>query len=189
MPLSVEHDNVNDTVNFDFVDNVCTKLSNDVCLNVDGLNNIERSDNITSSVDSVDLYGFDSHVASHHHTMFHTSSHPVPHGNATISPIPLCPDSKAPGADAFLTRPDPSRELRQKHPEMVRIYDAVRRVGVPIYRGARVPLALALKPEVWREKAHLYGDSSLADMIEYGFPSSFLGEKPPTGNLTNHASE
>ena len=58
--------------------------------------------------------------------------------------IPDCPGPQAPAADAILPRPEASVEFHSSHPHLARIYDVVRAVGVPNYRGARVPLTHGL---------------------------------------------
>ena len=106
----------------------------------------------------------------------------------SLSDIPLCPVSNAPGKDQHLPRPSASDCFKRLKPELVKIYDTVRGWGVPNYRGARVGLHSGINTGIWRDRAHMYGDSSLADMLDFGFPSGHLGDTNPAVGLSNHSS-
>ena len=101
---------------------------------------------------------------------------------------PICPAPNAPGADDLLQRPEVNQQFAELYPQLTDTYNKVRAIGVPNYRGARVPLVTALNIDNWRKFAHIYDDPSLPDMLEYGFPAGYLGLKPPASRLSNHAS-
>ena len=108
--------------------------------------------------------------------------------SSTLPKRPLCPADNAPISSEILIRPEVSTNFAEARPDLAEIYNRVKRAGVPNYRGARVKLNNALNIDKWREWAHIYDDPSLADMLEYGFPSGYAGLKIPATNLTNHAS-
>ena len=104
----------------------------------------------------------------------------------TLPPFPnydgvdLCPPA--------LVRPPPSEAFRSQAPEAVRIYDAVRAVGLPNYRGAKIPVQHNLNIDTWRSYAHLLTDNSLVPMLAYGFPAGYEASVPPSVVRQNHSS-
>ena len=153
-------------------------------------NVVDIYDNVDSRFNSVEfVFDYDVLIANvnnmSHPSLIHMS--PTKH-DTRPGPKPLCPDKHAPDASMSLKRPDPSTELKTREPDLVKIYDTVRSKGVPNYRGARVTLSHGIKVQAWRERAHMYNDPSLADMLEFGFPSGHLSDTLPTGGLSNHAS-
>ena len=105
-----------------------------------------------------------------------------------LSAFPVLPAEGALGADALLQRPRADSGFRALEPGLVKIYDAVVRVGVPNYRGARVPVPSALNIPAWRQAEHLLDDQSLVDCLEFGFPVGFMGNTPPATSIQNHTS-
>ena len=57
-----------------------------------------------------------------------------------LSRFPICPDSSALPAAELLPRPSIAPPFQVAYPSMAEVYNAVSRVGLPNYRGARVPL-------------------------------------------------
>ena len=105
-----------------------------------------------------------------------------------LSAFPVLPAEGALGADALLQRPRADSGFRALEPGLVKIYDAVVRVGVPNYRGARVSVPSALNIPAWRQVEHLLDDQSLVDCLEFGFPVGFMGNTPPATSIQNHTS-
>ena len=71
---------------------------------------------------------------------------------------------------------------------MAQTYEAVRKVGVPNYRGARRPLDHGLNIAAWRKYENVIADKSLIDHLEFGFPAGYQSTQVPTLGLSNHSS-
>ena len=69
----------------------------------------------------------------------------------SLSEIPLCPVSNAPGKDEHLPRPSASDCFMRSKPELVKIYDTVKGWGVPNYRGTRVGLHRGINTGIRRD--------------------------------------
>ena len=109
-------------------DMTCDPITHELCNNSNDnvlTSNIESrisSDNIEILTSSVD--DFIPHFNMSHINMSHKHS--------TLSTKPRCPVPEAPLASSFVTRPQPSAEFLETEPELVRIYEAVRKGGYPI---------------------------------------------------------
>jgi len=59
--------------------------------------------------------------------------------------------------------------------EIVQIYQAVRKTGLPNFLKAKIPLPHGLNMQAWKEAFDCsnYRDTSLLDFLEFGFPVSF----------------
>jgi hypothetical protein len=69
---------------------------------------------------------------------------------------------------------------------MADIYTAVSALGLPNYKGLRIPLPSHLNFKAWEEHCQEYEDKMVVDYLKYGFPIGFTGPLPePT--YTNHA--
>ena len=103
-----------------------------------------------------------------------------------LSTFPRCPVSPPP--PVMLQRPSYMHAFSSKNPSEAHTYDLVRAVGLPNYRGARIPVIHGLRIDQWRAHEHLIPDKSLVDMLEFGFPAGFTGDTHPAVNLVNHSS-
>ena len=108
--------------------------------------------------------------------------------DSSLKPFPCCPVADAPDREKFLFRPDVAPVFVTRCRSMVDIYNKVKHVGVPNYRGARVPLTHGLNIPVWRKYADFLVDKSLPDMLEFGFPNGHMATEIPALGLVNHAS-
>ena len=88
----------------------------------------------------------------------------------------------------ILPRPNASAAFRSHFPVMATIYQSVADLGLPNYRGARIPVPHDLNISAWRKRAHMLTDASLIDMPEFGFPVGFAGKIQPAVGLGNHSS-
>ena len=97
--------------------------------------------------------------------------------------FPSCPGPHAKSADELLTRPTPSAGFRQLSPVLASVYTRVCKLGVPNYRGARIPLQSKLNIQAWRKHEHKFKDKSLVDLLQYGFPAGYDSDIPPVTGL------
>lgn len=68
-------------------------------------------------------------------------------------------------------------------------HDDVRAVGLPNCLSSKIPLKSSLKVENWAAMArHAQIDDVFIQMLKYGFPLQFIGERVPTHFQDNHAS-
>ena len=100
--------------------------------------------------------------------------------------FPHCPGEVMDGGS--LTVPLPAAPLLRGNPAMGKLCDAVRKLGVPNYRGCRLPVPSQLNIAGWRRHEHLLEDECLVDMLAFGFPIGFEGEKKPREGTPNHGS-
>ena len=100
----------------------------------------------------------------------------------------MCPAAEPPGKDSFLFRPEVAPVFIQQYQSLSDVYNKVKAVGLPNYRGARIPLVHNLNIAEWRKHESKFIDKSLVDMLEFGFPSGHLSDEIPALGLSNHAS-
>ena len=124
--------------------------------------------------------------ASHHIPVHDTGAKTQKEG--LLTPFPRCPGPSALGRGELMSRPSCTAQLGEKYPELADIYSEVTATGLPNYTGARRPVPHDLDIKAWRSYEHLLRDSSLVDMLEFGFPVGFTGSEPPTAGLDNHSS-
>ena len=84
------------------------------------------------------------------------------------------PPSQAPSDPTFINK-------------MMDIYERVKATGVPNHQGARIPLPRGLNIPTWRRLTADHQDTSLIDLLEYGFPLGYEGPIP-TLSYSNHMS-
>ena len=108
--------------------------------------------------------------------------------HVTLPPFPSCPSQSSKTADKLLARPNSSKVLIEKYPDLTRIYDTVRSSGIPNYRGAQLPIPSGLNINQWLANQHKFSDKSLIDFLRYGFPASYEIDSQPICNLSNHSS-
>ena len=74
--------------------------------------------------------------------------------------------------------------------DVVGIYKAVRKTGVPNFLAARIPLPHGLNIQAWRKAfaTSEYQDTALLDFLEYGFPVDFNRQNPLECDGRNHQS-
>lgn len=68
------------------------------------------------------------------------------------------------------------------------IYKVVKATNVPNYLSARVKIPSGLNTKQWRKHLEGYADSCICDYLDYGWPISYTGSKPPTAVTENHKS-
>ena len=100
----------------------------------------------------------------------------------------VCPSGDAPSRAQCIFRPEVSPVFGGDRRDLASVYDKVKAVGLPNYRGARVPLASGIKVEAWHKYADILPDKSLPDMLQYGFPSGHFATTVPATGLSNHGS-
>ena len=95
-----------------------------------------------------------------------------------LLPFPTCNTAMTRPADQLLTRPLCSVELEKSCATYASIYRAVKSVGLPNYRGARIPVPSNIRADVWRQHIHKCSDAQLPDMLQYGFPAGYQWTDP-----------
>ena len=105
---------------------------------------------------------------------------------AELPAFPLFIEGRA--DDPSCIRPRESRCFGDRWPKEADIYRRVISVNRPNYRGARVPVKHQLNIVKWEEHRHLLPDTTLMDILNYGFPTGYTGAEPPSANLQNHSS-
>ena len=71
-------------------------------------------------------------------------------------------------------------EMKQKSRSgaLVELFEVVNASGVPNFRKCRIPVLNShLNISAWRQRLCGYGDSILCDLLEFGFPLDFNGDK------------
>ena len=106
----------------------------------------------------------------------------------SLPPFPHCPGPLLISDPSPVHRPQMSSTFSQEHPQLAAIYQAVQAVGTPNYRGARQPLPHNLNIPAWRDRSHLFPDTSLVEMLEFGFPIGYTASHPPAPHTGNHSS-
>ena len=112
----------------------------------------------------------------------------LPESSSGLPTRPSFEEVKAPGRRQLLPRPAAAPILMAAAPDMARIYEKVRTMAVPNYRGARISLSSKLKIQAWRDTVHIHGDKQLPDLLEFGFPSGHVSLVTPAVGMKNHAS-
>lgn len=91
--------------------------------------------------------------------------------------------------DRLDTWPSPTHSALEKFP-ILKIYDAVRKSGVPNMLSARIPVPSQLRLDVWNSHATGHSDDRFVlDGINYGFPLQYVGPKLVVRNPDRHASD
>ena len=73
--------------------------------------------------------------------------------------------------------------------ELCKIYDVVKRTGLPNAMSARVPIPTTLDIKAWeRNLDSIGGAPHIMDFITYGFPIGYLGPISDTRGIANHPS-
>ena len=106
----------------------------------------------------------------------------------SLPPFPHCPGPLLISEPSPVHRPQMSSTFSQEHPQLAAIYQAVQAVGTPNYRGARQPVPHNLNIPAWRDRSHLFPDTSLVEMLEFGFPIGYTASHPPAPHTGNHPS-
>lgn len=75
-----------------------------------------------------------------------------------------------------------SRELS----DIVELHNVVFDSGLPNYKGLRIPLQTHWNVSYLRDVLKGYSDYEICDLIEYGFPISYMLDSKPTSATTNH---
>ena len=71
----------------------------------------------------------------------------------------------------------------------MKIYHAVRRTGLPNFIKARIPVPSALNIPAWRTLLKDYHDTTLVDLLCYGWPADYTADYPPTPTYKNHVRD
>ena len=71
----------------------------------------------------------------------------------------------------------------------LKIYDEVRKSGLPNYLDVRCPINSGLIIPAWSSKLVDFPDTQLVDFLEFGWPLDYTSAKVPTPTLINHAKE
>ena len=66
------------------------------------------------------------------------------------------------------------------------LYDTVRHTALPNFMVARVPIRSGLNIKAWRRELAVYSDSSLPDLLEFGFPANYSIKAIPVPTYKNH---
>ena len=96
----------------------------------------------------------------------------------------LTPLEYAPIRQSFW--PHPTQEARDKYPEEMDTYMQILDTTVPNYMAAQIPLKSGFNLPLWRQKLIGYEDAGLTQFLEFGWPSSYTGDRPPTPANKNH---
>ena len=71
--------------------------------------------------------------------------------------------------------------------EIINIYEAVRRSGIPNAMGCRIPVPSGLNIQAWRHALGNEGEmAQLCDFLEFGFPLGYMGPTSNTLGISNH---
>ena len=106
----------------------------------------------------------------------------------SLPPFPTCNTVMSRPTDRLLARPQCSVELDNSCATYASIYRAVTSVGLPNFRGAKIPVPSNIRTDVWRQHIHNCSDAQLPDMLQYGFPAGYQLDEHPTTRLANHSS-
>ena len=71
---------------------------------------------------------------------------------------------------------------------LIEVHHIVRKTGKPNFLGARIPVTLQLKVEVWQDLLKDYWDQQLLQLLRFGFPLDFNRNCPLENAIGNHAS-
>ena len=104
----------------------------------------------------------------------------------SLSRFPQC--SVLSKSRVALARPRASAALRGAYPEFASIYTAVCESQMPNYRGRRLRVPSKLNIDEWRRSEHLLSDSTLVDMLAFGFPAGYESDVKPKEGCQNHGS-
>ena len=75
------------------------------------------------------------------------------------------------------------------HQQFVKIYEAVRKTGLPNCMSAKIPLPSGLRLENWDKYIDIDSDQvQLMQYLRYGFPLGYMGPPTDTAQATNHSS-
>ena len=106
----------------------------------------------------------------------------------SLPPFPHCPGPLLISDPSLVHRPQMSSTFSQDHPQLAAIYQTVQAVGTPNYRGARQPVPHNLNIPAWRDRSHLFPDTSLVEKLEFGFPIGYTASHSPAPHTVNHPS-
>ena len=73
------------------------------------------------------------------------------------------------------------------YPYFINLYKTVRQSALPNYLHIRWPVPSKLRINNWREVLKNYEDTSLVDMLAFGWPVDYASERQPTPTYVNHA--
>ena len=82
----------------------------------------------------------------------------------------------------------PVDKIQNFNAHIFNIFYKVNETGMPNYQAARIPLPHELNMHKWRELLVGYGDTLLADFLEFGWPIAFNRKQPIYSVQCNHAS-
>lgn len=68
------------------------------------------------------------------------------------------------------------------------IYKVIKARNLPNYLGAQIKIPSGMRVENWRRLLKGYHDERICDYIDFGWPISYTGAKPPTPVQENHKS-
>ena len=105
----------------------------------------------------------------------------------SILPAFPCPRGELPD-DSSCARPSVSGCFSEGRPNEAEMYRRAISVDRPNYRGAQVPVNHQLNIDKWEQYRHLLPDTTLVEMLHYGFPAGYTGTDPPLTGLQNHSS-
>ena len=105
-----------------------------------------------------------------------------------LSTFPLCPNIPDGIPDNTMARSMATEVFNSTHPDLVKIYNLVKKSGVPNYRGLQIPVKHHLNIEAWRKVEHRLSDPILVNMLAYGFPVGYASEAVPMPRTPNHSS-
>ena len=101
---------------------------------------------------------------------------------------PVCPGPLARLGNQLLVRPRAAHNLNNCHPSMLQVYNTVCDLGVPNYRGAKVPINPMCDRAKWSEYLRGYDDLQEIDFLTYGWPAGYESTNCPVLGLDNHSS-
>lgn len=86
------------------------------------------------------------------------------------------------------TWPSIAEEARSVDPDFARLYDAVKKLNVPNFAGARIPVSSGLNIPTWVALLQQYHDAELCHFLQFGWPLGYYSQKVPESVTTNHPS-
>ncbi len=111
-----------------------------------------------------------------------------PHVSSTASSLPNARQPwPAPEGNHALSLPTMTVEFPRN---LSSIYKTVAATGTYNYLKARIPVNPTLNIQAWRDYAHRteLPDTTLCDMLDFGFPSNYKLPHPPCPTFKNHSS-
>ena len=121
------------------------------------------------------------------------ASHPTLHLAKRAHPqllpsVPVCPGPYLPLYPSRLHRPLATAILHQFFPHQAITYKQITSHGLPNYLGAKITVGVNFPLQVWKDLLHDHSDPQVVMFMEFGWPTSYMGDQMPTLQLDNHAS-